>query len=108
MKIHSVSLGEGIRTIAEQYGVPESRILFDNGLDAKQKLYPGQTLIIGEPIRTDSVRGGDTPERIAARNTGAAAGRDVQAIRCTTISIYFGFRGVRGHIFRHGQARRKS
>jgi len=30
MKIHSVSLGEGIRTIAEQYGVPESRILFDN------------------------------------------------------------------------------
>ena len=68
MKIHSVSLGEGIHTIAEQYGVPESRILFDNGLDAKQKLYPGQTLIIGEPIRTDSVRGGDTPERIAARN----------------------------------------
>ena len=47
-------------------------------------------------------------QRIAARNTGAAAGRDVQAIRCTTISIYFGFRGVRGHIFRHGQARRKS
>lgn len=68
MKIHTVSLGEGIRTIAEQYGVPESRILFDNGLDAKQKLYPGQTLIIGEPTRTDSVRGGDTPERIAARN----------------------------------------
>ena len=47
-------------------------------------------------------------QRIAARNTGAAAGRDVQAIRCTTISIYFGFRGVRGHIFRHGQARRKA
>ena len=47
-------------------------------------------------------------QRIAARNTGAAAGRDVQAIRCTTISIYFGFRGVRGHIFQHGQARRKS
>ena len=35
-------------------------------------------------------------QRIAARNTGAAAGRDVQAIRYTTISIYFGFRGVRG------------
>ena len=38
-------------------------------------------------------------QRIAARNTGAAAGRDVQAIRCTTISIYFGFRGVRGDRF---------
>lgn len=68
MKIHTVLLGESIRSVAEQYGVPESRILFDNELDAKQKLYPGQTLIIGEPTRTDSVRGGDTPERIAARN----------------------------------------
>ena len=68
MKIHTVTRGESIRSVAEQYGVPESRILFDNELDTSQKLYPMQTLVIGEPTRTDSVRGGDTPERIAARN----------------------------------------
>lgn len=68
MKIHTVERGESIRSVAELYGVPESRILFDNELDPHHKLYPGQTLIIGEPTRTDSVRGGDTPDRIAARN----------------------------------------
>lgn len=68
MKIHTVERGESIRSVAELYGVPESRILFDNELDPHHRLYPGQTLIIGEPTRTDSVRGGDTPERIAKRN----------------------------------------
>ena len=68
MKIHTVERGESIRSVAELYGVPESRILFDNELDPHHRLYPGQTLIIGEPTRTDSVRGGDTLERIAKRN----------------------------------------
>lgn len=68
MKIHTVERGESIRSVAELYGVPESRILFDNELDPHRKLYHGQTLIIGEPTCTDSVRGGDTLERIARRN----------------------------------------
>ena len=68
MKTHTVERGESIRSVAELYGVPESRILFDNELDPHHRIYPGQTLIIGEPTRTDSVRGGDTPERIAKRN----------------------------------------
>lgn len=68
MKIHTVERGESIRSVAELYGVPESRILFDNELDPHHRLYPGQTLIIGEPTCTDSVRGGDTLERIAKRN----------------------------------------
>lgn len=68
MKIHTVERGESIRSVAELYGVPESRILFDNELDPHRKLYHGQTLIIGEPTCTDSVRGGDTLERIAKRN----------------------------------------
>lgn len=68
MKIHTVERGESIRSVAELYGVPESRILFDNELDPHRRLYPGQTLIIGEPTCTDSVRGGDTLERIAKRN----------------------------------------
>ena len=68
MKIHTVERGESIRSVAELYGVPESRILFDNELDPHHRLYHGQTLIIGEPTCTDSVRGGDTLERIAKRN----------------------------------------
>ena len=68
MKIHTVERGESIRSVAELYGVPESRILFENELDPHRKLYHGQTLIIGEPTCTDSVRGGDTLERIAKRN----------------------------------------
>ena len=68
MKIHTVVPGESIRSVAKLYGVPETRILFDNELDPKNKLYPGQTLVVGEPTQTDSVRGGDTLDRIAARN----------------------------------------
>lgn len=68
MKIHTVCLGDSIRSVAEQYGIPESRILFDNEIVQHQRLFPGQTLVIGEPTRTDSVRGGDTLQKIAARN----------------------------------------
>lgn len=68
MKIHTVCLGDSIRSVAELYGIPESRILFDNEIVRHQRLFPGQTLIIGEPTRTDSVRGGDTLKKIAERN----------------------------------------
>lgn len=68
MKIHTVASGESIRAVAKLYGVPETRILFDNELNPDQKLFPGQTLIVGEPTQTDSVRGGDTLDKIAARN----------------------------------------
>ena len=37
-------------------------------------------------------------QRTAARYAGAAAIRGVHAIRCTAISIYFGFRGVHGGV----------
>ena len=68
MKIHTVAPGDSIRAVATLYGVPETRILFDNELNPHHKLYPGQTLIVGEPTQTDSVRGGDTLDKIAARN----------------------------------------
>ena len=40
-----------------------------------------------------------TGRRVSARCVGAAAIRGVHAIRCTAISIYFGFRGVRGGVY---------
>ena len=58
MKIHTVERGESIRSVAELYGVPESRILFDNELDPHHRLYHGQTLIIGEPTTAAIVCGG--------------------------------------------------
>ena len=39
-----------------------------------------------------------TDRRVSAWYAGAAAGMGVQAIRCTVISIYFGFRGVHGGV----------
>ena len=69
MIIHTVSPSDTFYSIARQYGIPESRILTDNFLDPEKKLIPGQTLIISKPCKTCIVRGGDTLQSIAQKNS---------------------------------------
>ncbi len=67
MTIHTVSAGETIHSISEQYGVPESRIVADNALGTISKLLVGRALLISRPQCTYVVRGGDTLQSIADR-----------------------------------------
>lgn len=48
-------------------GVPESRIIADNGLTSSTNLVPGQTLVIQYPGRVHTVSGGETLRSIAER-----------------------------------------
>lgn len=65
MIIHVVTPGETLFSIAQRYGVPESRLLTDNGLEADTPLVVGQTLVIQFPEQTYTVQEGDTLTSIA-------------------------------------------
>lgn len=66
MQIHVVKQGETPSSIAQEYGVPLSRLLGDNGITADTPLVVGQTLVIQFPEVTHTVRAGDTLQSIAA------------------------------------------
>lgn len=59
MEIHIVKPGDTLYGIAATYGVPQSQISLDNGLNG-QSLIPGQALVIRFPQVTHIVRPGDT------------------------------------------------
>ena len=61
-------------------------------------VYLGAPVFGKPPIWTQQSRCTITDRRVSARCVGAAAIRGVHAIRCTTISIYLGFRGVHGGV----------
>lgn len=65
MIIHVVTPGETLFSIAQRYGVPESRLLTDNELEADTPLVVGQTLVIQFPEQTYTVQEGDTLTSIA-------------------------------------------
>ncbi len=67
MKIHRVKKGEVISEIAEEYGVPPSRLSSDNEIQNSERLAEGRELSVIIPTRTYSVRHGDTLDKIAAR-----------------------------------------
>lgn len=69
MIIHTVTPGDSIYSISKQYGVPESRIITENLLDPTKKLIIGQALLISRPCKTCAVRGGDTLNSIAEKNS---------------------------------------
>ena len=62
-------------------------------------VYLGAPVFGKPPIWTQQSHCTITDRRVSAWGTGAAAIRGVHAIRCTAISIYFGFRGVRGGVY---------
>ena len=60
MIIHTVKQGEGIYSIAREYGVPSSRLITDNFLTSPSALVVGQDVVVLFPTRTHTVRGGET------------------------------------------------
>ncbi|MBQ8513249.1 MAG: LysM peptidoglycan-binding domain-containing protein [Clostridia bacterium] len=66
MQIHTVQPGDSIYSIAQEYGVPPSRIITDNMLDSVTGLVVGQDLVILFPTVTHTVRAGDSITSIAA------------------------------------------
>jgi len=67
MRIHTVKEGDTIFKIARAYATPPAKIIENNALNAPDRLYPGQKLIILTPTRSYTARGGDTLDSIAAR-----------------------------------------
>lgn len=67
MPIHVVRRGETVFSIAQQYGVSVSRLVYDNELSAQRHLVPGQALYILLPEIIHTVREGETQERVAAQ-----------------------------------------
>lgn len=65
MIIHAVKSGETVASIAENYGVPATRIISDNFLTNADKLAVGQTLVILFPKITYTIKKGDTLAGIA-------------------------------------------
>lgn len=67
--VHQVRRGESLWTIARVYRTSVDSLRQNNGLDRKDKLYPGQLIRIGEPAGprrvTYTVRSGDVLSRIA-------------------------------------------
>jgi len=77
MKIHVVTAGESLFSIALQHGVPLEQLVFDNGITTACTLVVGQTLVVRFPLETYTVRSGDTLHTIA-RKTGLSL-RDLLA-----------------------------
>ncbi len=67
MRIHTVELGDTIWKIARKYSTHASKIIEHNSLSAPDRLIKGQKLMIFNPTRTYTVRGGDTLDNIAYR-----------------------------------------
>lgn len=60
MKIHVVQQGDTIQSIAELYGISAFQLIRDNGLDPREQLVIGQSLVIVIPELTYTVKDGDT------------------------------------------------
>ncbi len=65
MKIHVVSSGETVYSIAQKYGIPVSQIINDNQLMDPSKLVVGQTIVIRIPLQVHTVQSGQTLRSIA-------------------------------------------
>lgn len=65
MEIHVVRQGETVASIAQQYGVPISRVLTDNQLPGPGELAIGQTLVIQFPALTHTVKPEETLYSVA-------------------------------------------
>jgi spore germination protein len=65
MVIYVVKAGDTLESIAENYGVPLSRIISQNELDESRPLVVGQNIVITFPNQVYTVKTGDTLEQIA-------------------------------------------
>ncbi len=66
MIIYAVQEGDTITSIANKYGVSETRLILDNGIGHPNDLVTGQTIVIAYPQKTYIVKEGDTLSGIAS------------------------------------------
>ncbi len=66
MTIHTVQRGDSIYSIAREYGIPPTRLIQDNLLKNPSQLVVGQDLLILYPIKTHTVRGGESLDYIVS------------------------------------------
>ena len=67
MEIHVVQPGDSLYRIAQMHGSSLPFLIAQNDLHEPFRLTPGQTIVIPQPVRTYTVRRGDTLTAIAAR-----------------------------------------
>ena len=67
MRIHRVKEGEGIRDIAREYGISPIKLSENNGRTERDRLIPGEELLIIVPTKTVNARRADTVESLAQR-----------------------------------------
>ena len=67
MEIHVVQPGDSLYRIAQMHGTSLPFLIAQNDLHEPFRLTPGQTIVIPQPVRTYTVRRGDTLTAIAAR-----------------------------------------
>lgn len=67
MELHVVQSGETVFSIAQQYGVTESSIIYNNELPDPRNLVEGQVLVILFPEQVHTVQEGETLQSIARR-----------------------------------------
>lgn len=66
MIIYVVQTGDTIQSIANKFGVSETRLIQENGLQIPTDLVIGQSIVITDPKEVHIVSDGDTLEEIAA------------------------------------------
>ena len=64
MELYIVQPGDTIFTIAEKFGVPYQRLIYDNNIAADYHIVNGQVIIISYPDKIHYVREGDTIQSI--------------------------------------------
>lgn len=67
MDIYIVQPGDTVFEIARQYGISESRLIYDNQLEADGTLVVGQALLIRIPELIHQVEAGETLQMVAER-----------------------------------------
>lgn len=67
MIIYVVQVGDTIKSIANQFGVSETRLILENGILNPNNLVIGQTIVITYPHETYVVNEGDTLSAIALK-----------------------------------------
>ena len=65
LEIHVVKPGDSLYSIAQEYGIPMSRIIEDNEINPAAYLVIGQTLVIQIPSLLHTVQPGQTLSQIA-------------------------------------------
>jgi spore germination protein len=68
MIIYVVQVGDTITSIANQFGVSETRLILENGIPNPNDLVTGQTIVITYPQKIYIVKEGDTLSEIALIN----------------------------------------